>query len=332
MNIQNGSRKHFITSLSICIAIGLCSYIVYFIFFRPYESTDDAYVGANYISVAAQVSGVAIQANVSNNQFVKKGDLLFVIDPTPFEIGVNRAQAQLELMGNEVKEAAANISQAEANLELRNAEYDDAHKTVERIFSLVKTSVLPPQAGDDAQVRLKTAEQNILVAKALLQNAQIHLGSLGDRNEQIRIATANLEDARLQLSYTKVYAPFDGQISNCVLNAGQYITAGMAQFALISYAEVWVDANFKETQLQLMRVGQKVSVKIDMYPDHSFVGEILSISGATGTVFSLLPPQNATGNWVKVTQRVPVRVLVKDLHADYALRLGSSASVSVKVK
>lgn len=332
MEKQNKLYKHFFLSMIICMSIGLVGYLIYFVFFRPYETTDDAYVGGNYISVAAQISGVAITVNVTNNQFVKAGDLLFSIDPAPFQISVNRAQAQLDLMGNEVKEAAANVSQAEANLNLRNAEYEDAVKTVERIFNLVQKQVLPPQDKDDAQARLKSAEQNILVAKAMLQNAQIHLGSLGEKNEQIRIATANLQDAKLLLSYTKVYAPYDGQISNCVLNTGQYVRAGMPLFALISYDKIWVDANFKETQLQNISVGQKAHVAIDMYPNKSFSGEVLSISGATGTVFSLLPPQNATGNWVKVTQRVPVRIIINDIHPRDALHLGISATVSIKVK
>ncbi|HSX19967.1 MAG TPA: HlyD family secretion protein [Gammaproteobacteria bacterium] len=332
MSKLNNARGRLLFSVIICIAVGLCSFIIYFIFFRPYVYTDDAYVGANYVSVASQVSGVAVRVHVTNNQHVQAGDLLFEIEAAPFQIAVNKAQAQLDLMGNEVREAAAYVHQSEANVELRKSDLRDAQVSVQRIFDLVAKSVLSPQDKDDAESRLKTAEQNMLVAKSRLEDAQIRLGSMGDQNEQIRIATANLQYAKVNLSYTKIYAPFSGQVSNCTLISGQLVSAGKPQFALIEDKEFWIDANFKETQLEDIRIGQSVSIRVDMYPNKTFTGEVLSISGATGTVFSLLPPQNATGNWVKVTQRVPVRILVNPLEDDFPLRIGTSATVRVKVK
>ncbi len=316
----------------ISLLVGLCVCPWYFFFWRPYVSTDNAYVGANYISVAAQVSGIAMQTKVVNNQHVKAGDLLFSIDPAPYLFEVEKLQAQLDLMGNAVREAAATVDQAEAIVAQRAAELQDVEANTTRTFQLVARQVLPAKDRDDAIARLKSAEQALVAAQAQLHNARIHLGKLGADNEQIRYATAGLEQAKLNLSYTRIYAPFDGQVSNSVLISGQYVQAGMTLFALIADAEFWVDANFKETQLNDMRVGQKASIEVDMYSDKKFTGEVVSISGASGTVFSLLPPQNATGNWVKVTQRVPVRIMVKDLDPGFYLTIGTSASVTVKVK
>lgn len=320
--------------LTLILSIGVClgGALYYILYIHPFQTTDNAYVGANYTSIAAQVSGISVGNYVTNNQYVKTGQLLFEIDPEPFNIAVNKAQAELDLMGNSVKQAAAAVNQWSAIVAQRTQELHDVRISSERTFALYERRVLTQQDYDDATGRLRVAEHLVESAHAQLLSAQYNLGKMGEENEQIRIATAALEFAKLNLSYTKIFAPFSGQISNSVIFAGQFIAAGSPQFALIDHSQYWVDANFKETQLKDIKIGQDVIVTFDSYPDQTYSGEVISISGASGTTFSLLPPQNATGNWVKVTQRVPVRILVKDVNPNDPLRIGTSAFVKIKVR
>ncbi len=304
-------KKNILFVILTSIMIGLAFYYLYSILLAPYERTDDAYLGANYISVTSQVSGVVVDVEVSDNQFVNKGDLLFAVDATLANLKVKKRQAELELMGPNVRNAVKKIVEAETLLMQTNEDIREARQKHPSY--------------------MHELEQQQIVANQMLDKAKLQLQELGLQNEQVRIGIANFEAANLERKNTKVYAAFDGQISNCSLTKGQYVTAGTNLFALISQSEVWVDANFKETQISLMRIGQEASIKIDMYPHHEFTGEIISISGATGTVFSLLPPQNATGNWVKVTQRIPVRILLKQCPG-FIFRIGTSTNVSIKVK
>lgn len=315
--------------LGVVLAI---AYGAYYIFVRPYQSTDNAYINANYVPIAAQISAPVIKIYVENNQKVKEGDLLFELDPVPFQLQVDNAQAQLELMGNEVQKAASDIVQATAMLAQRDAEHQRLKLNNDRISNLVARKVVPPEAGDNAEMQLKAAAAAEDAAAAELNQAKILLGKMGADNEQIRIATAALEKARLELSYTKVYAPTSGKISNYIIQPGQFINAGMAQFVIISDEVTWVDANFKETQVGNMHRGLDAYITVDMYPDKVFHGKIESISGASGTAFSLLPPQNATGNWVKVTQRVPVKIIIDNIDAEHPLIIGTSATVKVKTR
>lgn len=317
----------YLTTIVICLfMLG-----IYYFVIRPYERTNNAYVGANYATIATQVPGPITKIHVTNNQFVKAGDLLFEIDARPFQIAVNKAQANLELTGKEVREVAASVDQAAATAQKAKANLANQQINTERVVKLADQGVLPAEDKDDATTKLEAAQDTYNEALAALAQARINLGKLGDQNEEVRYAIAELERAQLELSYTKISAPIDGQISNCVLYLGQYMEVGTEQFAIIADNEFWVDANYNETQLSHMQIGQAASIAVDMYPGKEFIGEIISISGASGTVFSLLPPQNATGNWVKVTQRVPVRIIVKNIDPKYPLRLGTSANVRVRI-
>lgn len=324
-------KNHRVLSYISIIVLCLCIVGIYYLIIRPYERTNNAYVGANYATIATQVPGPITKIYVTNNQFVKAGDLLFELDERPFQIAVNKAQANLELTGKEVREVAASVEQAAASAKKAQANLANQKINTARVVRLAEQGVVPAEDKDDATTKLEAAQDTYNEALAALAQARINLGKLGDQNEEVRYAIAELERAKLDLAYTKIYAPISGQISNNVLYIGQYMEVGTEQFAIIADKEFWVDANYNETQLNHMRIGQAAAVSIDMYPGKEFIGEIISISGASGTVFSLLPPQNATGNWVKVTQRVPVRVLIKNLDPKYPLRIGTSAKVRVRV-
>jgi len=329
--LGNFVRQHRMLTIFMTIVVCVVLTIIYYFAIRPFERTDNAYVGANYSTIATQVPGPILNIYVTNNQFVNKGDLLFEIDPHYYNIEVQKAAANLDIIGKEVREIAASVEQAAAVVEQRKAELANQKINTERVVKLADQGVLPAEDKDNAVTALEDAQDIYNAAVASLAEARINLGKLGDENEEIRYAVAQLDRAKLDLFYTKIYAPVSGQVSNCIIYPGQYMEVGTEQFAIINDGEFWVDANYKETQLTDMKVGQRALIEVDMYPGKTFFGEIISISGAAGTVFSLLPPQNATGNWVKVTQRVPVRIIVKNTDDRYPLRIGTSAYTRVRI-
>jgi len=260
------------------------SYSLYNTYF---PSTDDAYLQADVVNVATQVSGPVDHIYVKDHQTVCAKELLFTIEPAPFETALRQAQA--------------NVAQAQAQL-------DTQAKNTARILPLVKNGQLPKSAGDDAQ------------------------GQLDQLTAALNVAEAQLASAQLNLLYTQVYAASDGFITNFVLRAGQYIQAGSPQFALIENHHWWVNANFKETDITRIKVGQSARIYVDTYPDVKFKGTVEGISRGSGAAFSLLPPENATGNWVKVTQRFPVRVDFVNPDPKYPLRMGASCEVTVNTR
>ncbi|MBV8802253.1 MAG: HlyD family secretion protein [Gammaproteobacteria bacterium] len=279
----------FQKKLFIAVSISLFSIVgvSYWIYSRAFLSTDNAYINANIVQISPRISGQVRHVYVSDNQFVKEGQLLFDIDPIPYEI---------------------NISEARAQYDRDSAQLYIAQITAKRTLQLVEKKVAAVQEGD--------------VAKASLQSATAAL----------ELSKAHLEKAILDLQYAKVTAPTSGWITNMTLRSGNMIIENQPLFALISNNQFWVDANFKETNLSKIHPGQKVDVRVDMYPNHLYAGIVDSISGGSGTAFSLLPPQNATGNWVKVTQRVPVRINLTRLNPNFPLRIGTSAVVTIHLK
>lgn len=251
-----------------------------------YVNTDNAYINAHIVQLAAQVSGQVTDVYVTNNQAVEAGATLLQIDPEPFRLAVAKAEAELRR---------------------RQAELKNARLTERRVTTMVKERALPQQAGDDAATA-------VLLAEAAVAAAEVAL-----------------EQARLDLEHTRVTAPRAGMTANLSLCPGSVAQAGAPLFSIIGSDEYWIDANFKETELEHVRKGDTAEIRVDTYPDHVFHGKVESISGGSGAAFSLLPPQNATGNWVKVTQRVPVKIVILDPDRDLPLRVGTSAKVSLRL-
>lgn len=194
---------------------------------------------------------------------------------------------------------------AQAQLAMNQANYKNAQINAKRLLELVDRKVLSPQAGDNAEARLESSFASVQLAKAMLAQAE------------------------LDLQYTRITAPTTGWVTNVTVRVGDNIEKNQPLFALISNEEFWVDANYKETQLEDVKPGQAATIEVDMYPNYKFNGVVESISGGSGNAFSLLPPQNATGNWVKITQRVPVRVHVMNIDPQHPLRIGTSATVTI---
>lgn len=304
--------------------------ILYFMYQHYWPNTDDAYVNAHYIYEAAQVSGPVSTVYVHNNQFVTKGQHLFDIDPRPFQAVVNQQAANLKLAIQQMEAdeaavgvAAANVESAQANLVVNQKNYD-------RTAVLVKKGQASIASGDDALGSLQTAQAQVTATKNQLIQAKKTLGDVGRRNAQIKLARAQLQTALLNLSFASLYAPADGYITNFDdVRVGTMITAQQTIFELVESQKWWVYANYKETQLDRLKPGQLANITVDMYPGRTFHGYIDSISAGSGAIFSLLPPENATGNWVKVTQRFPVKVVITDADPAYPLRAGASCEVTV---
>ena len=295
-----------------------------------FESTDDAYVGANQAEIAAQVAGPVTKVYVKDQQHVKAGDALFDIDPGNYELAVARARAQLELARQGVSQQSAAVAATEAQLAQRRAEAVNARGTYNRNEQLMRSGFLSPQAMETFRSQMQSADAAVKAAEATVQQARSALGQTGDQNANVLAAEAAVKQAELDLARTHVTSPTNGVIANLTLQPGNTVQPGVPLFVVIDDSEYWVDANFKETQLKTLHVGQEAEIKTDMYPDRIFKGVVQSLSGGSGAAFSLLPPQNATGNWVKVTQRVPVRVKVLDPDPNHPLRIGTTASVKVR--
>lgn len=308
-------------------AIALGSWLLFFS--GRSVSTDNAYVNGPIVDVTAQVSGPVAQVSVQDNQHVQQGELLLQLDARPFQIALDQARANLALARQNVSQGSAGIQGAEADVLQDRSELAQAKSDAARVHELAPKGFLSREDLEKADTRVKTAAATVQSSEAKLAQARAQLGHTGDENENVKAAQAAVEAAQLKLDYTRITAPFSGTISNLSLQPGSMVQTGLPLFALIGDKEVWVDANFKETQFRKLRPGLKAEVSIDMYPGHVFHGVVNSISGGSGTAFSLMPPQNATGNWVKVTQRVPVKILITDPDPKMPLRIGTSTDVKI---
>ncbi|HSG75057.1 MAG TPA: HlyD family secretion protein [Burkholderiales bacterium] len=297
--------------------------------------TDNAYVKAHIIAVSAEVAGRATEVAVRDNQAVDAGQLLFRIDPAPFEVAVAQADAQLANMRTEVETLRAEHRVALA--EAAEAEERIRFLTVqlERQRRLRERGMVREEAYDEARYNLDEARARL--ASVRERAARVLAGLGGDpklpaaRHPRVLAAQAARDAAALELARTRVHAPAAGTVSNLRLQAGEHVARGTPVFSLVQAGERWIEANFKETQLTHMRVGQTARVVADAFPGADWQVRVSAIAPATGAEFALLPPQNATGNWVKVVQRVPVHFALEpaDEAERPALRVGMTVSVSV---
>ena len=325
MQVVN-KKNTFVCFVILLIAAGLYAYFYYQ---RLYPSTDDAYIQAHVINISSRVSGTVSKISTKDNDHVEKGQHLLTIDPRNFENSVNEADASVSMAEQQAEAdqariniAKAKLSRAKTNLELQKKQYA-------RIHTLVKKGQASVASGDSAKSQHDSAVATVTAADKELEEAQKTLGKLGKLNARVRKAAAALQQANLNLSFTEITAPESGYITKFKLRRGTVIQAGQPQFYLVEDTAWWVEANFKETQIENIKVGQRATIKTDMYPNIILHGYVGSISRGSGTVFSLLPPENATGNWVKVTQRFPVKIVITDIDPSIALRMGSSASVTI---
>jgi len=293
------------------VALGVGIY--YYWEHRLYVSTDDAYIEGHPVSVSARVAGNVVGVYVADNQHVPQGHLLVQVDPCDYRIALARAQADLEA-------AQANEQKASADVEAARAVWVQQDQDLRRNEELVKQGAATVQTLDHSRAAAATAQANLNAAEKNLVSVRAQTG----------VAQVAVEAARLQFSYTQIHAPEAGYVTQKAVEAGSYVAVGQPVLVLVA-GQMFVTANFKETQLTHLRPGQPVTMHVDAYPGVVFRGHVDSIQAGTGPTFSLFPPENATGNFVKVVQRVPVKILF-DGPPDPNHRLVLGLSVQPKVR
>ncbi|MGH8217344.1 MAG: HlyD family secretion protein [Steroidobacteraceae bacterium] len=300
-----------------------------------YQSTDDAYVQAAQVSISANVSGRVSGVDVHDNQRVTRGELLFRLDERPFRIAVEDARAKLASSRLAIESREATYRQRQADLAAAESTLAYEQREDDRQMRLLSSGIASQAQADRALLARNTARQSVAAAR---QQITAVLASLGgtpnlpvDRHPSVEEAQAQLDRELLGLSYTTITAPIDGIVTRVdQIQVGDYITKATPAFMLVATHDVWVEANFKENQLGRMHPGQSARIVIDAFPGRSYQAVVASVSPGTGSVFSLLPAENATGNWVKVVQRLPVRLSFKGDVPSLAAGLSATATVDTQ--
>jgi membrane fusion protein (multidrug efflux system) len=298
-----------------------------------YVETENAYIKANIVAVSAKVSGRAVWVGVVDNLAVREGALLFQLDPVPFEIALAGTEAEMAVARTELKRLAAEHREAQVAL----GEFEERVRFLELQYQRQKRlrarGVGSEEKYDEAHHNLKTARLRVRVTRQRIETVLVSLGGDAARSPRrhpryLRVK-AMRDKAALDLEETSIYAAADGIVSNMTLQPGEYVAEGTPIFSLIEQAPLWIEANLKETQLTHVREHQRATIVVDAYPDRIYRAEVASISPATGAEFAILPPQNATGNWVKVVQRVPVRLDIARDENSPPLRAGMTVTVRI---
>jgi membrane fusion protein (multidrug efflux system) len=302
-----------------------------------HQSTNDAYVRTARVAISANVAGRVVELAVRDNQPVHRGDLLYRLDDEHFRIAVREAQAQLAATTLQVESLKANYRQRRSQIASAQHAFAFQETELARQRKLLSSGIASQSAVDRALHAVDDARGVLVSAEQEAGAVLAQLGGDADvapaKHPSVQQAQAAVDRAQLDLSYATVIAPVDGVVTRVEeLQIGSYVSAHAPVFALVSTDNVWVEANFKEDQLAHMQPGQEATVDIDSYPGRHFRGHVASVSPGTGSQFSLLPPENATGNWVKVVQRLPVRIELLPEDRNVALHAGLSATVDVDTR
>jgi membrane fusion protein, multidrug efflux system len=335
-NANNGKRKRMMTLLVLVIVIAAIAYgLYYFLVARFSESTDDAYVNGNVVQITPQVTGTVVSVNADDTQTVKIGDPLVVLDPADSRIALQQAEANLGQTVRQVRGLFADDSQYEAQVAVRQADLSRAQDDLRRRMQVAQTGAVSQEeishardAARSAQAALEAAQQQLVANQALTANTTIA------NHPNVMAAAAKVRDAYLTNARNTLPAPVTGYVAKRSVQVGQRVSPGTPLMSVVPLNSLWIDANFKEVQLKHMRIGQPVEMTADVYGSSVvYHGKVVGFSAGTGSAFSLLPAQNATGNWIKVVQRLPVRISLdpEDLQK-HPLRIGLSMQVDVDIK
>ena len=318
--------------LLLLIAIGSAAY--WFFFIKGFEETEDAYVSGNQVMVSAQVAGNISKINVDNMDPVQAGDVLLELDDTNTKLSFEQAKSNLANAVRQISQLNYTVKQLKSAVRANEITLAQAQGNLNRRVQLVKDGAIDKESFQHAKEAVELAKANLTTSQNQLEANQALLldGPLSEQ-PQIQSAVSNLKQAWLNLERTKIRSPIKGYVARRNAQVGQAVSVGGALMAVVTTDQMWLDANFKETQLTHMRIGQSAEIHFDLYgKDKTFNGKVVGIEMGTGSAFSLLPTQNATGNWIKVVQRVPVRIQLDPQQlAENPLRIGLSATVKVNV-
>lgn len=308
--------------LIVAVAGGTYFYMDYS---EKYPTTDDAYVNADLLYIAPKVSGYVTEVSVTNNQFVHKGDTLFKIETNDYSIQLSQEQQAQKYAEEQLANAKTQISTANANLENAKVNYNTLSDQLNRYTKMQSVNATSLDTLQKYQTQFAQAKATLEQNKNNLAAAKIQVAAA---TAKVLQAQASVQNAKNHVGYTDIIAPADGYVSNLSLVRGQYVSSGQQLFGLIDSNNWWVDANYKENEIERVKIGQPVDVTLDMYKHAHYQGIVQSISYASGSTFSLMPAQNATGNWVKVTQRFTIRIKVQN-NTQFPLRVGASAYTKI---
>ncbi|MGM3175725.1 HlyD family efflux transporter periplasmic adaptor subunit [Dickeya lacustris] len=333
-SVARGSRRkrHFAILLLVLLLAGIASAVYYQRYLRFYESTDDAYVNGNLITLTPQVGGTVTQVSVDEGDYVQKGQLLVQLSPSDTLIALQQSQAQLAKTVRQVRGLYSTVENYQAQVAARQVALQQAVGDYNRRKGLVAKGALSSEdlahyqdAVDTARTALDAAEQALRTNQALVDNTVM------DEHPDIKNAVADVRSKYLDWARSAVVAPVSGYVAKRAAQVGMRVNAGATLMTIVPLDQVWVDANFKESQMQQMRLGQPVTLTADLYGDKvEYHGTIQSLGIGTGSAFSLLPAQNASGNWIKIVQRLPVRIALEPDNLDaHPLRIGLSMLAQV---
>lgn len=333
-----GNQSGFLSTRFVLLAvipliIILVSIVMYLLGGR-YVETENAYVRADMVSVVPEVSGTVLNVLVQENQKVKAGDLLFEIDPERYRIALDTAESERDEVKTQIETMKASYREKQQELSVAKSNQAFAQREYERQGELAKKRAVSESVLDSYRHKMELSKQQVQQVRTGLE--RIKAGLIGDpdiaveKHPLYRKAQSALDAAQMDHQDTRVLARFDGIASKTPVE-GQYANPSRAAMSLVSVENVWVDANLKETQLTHIQLGQKVEIEVDAYPDVTWEGRVGSIAGAAGSEFSVLPAQNATGNWVKVVQRIPVRIELENTEGGPVLLSGMSVTVSIDI-
>lgn len=342
--VKRKKSKRILPIILIIVLIGGAIFgIKEIIYYKHYAVTDDAQVDGDISPVVSRVGGYVEEIRFKDNQQVHKGDTLVVLDDKDYLIKLEQTKAaltaaktQVNVSQSQVGSVKANEPPAQANVDAAEAQLWKITQDYTRYKNLLQGHAITQSQFDAIKAEKESAEAALVAAKKQVTAIGKQVASTREQvtasSSNIAVQKAAVDFAKLQLSYTVITAPVSGTVSKRNIQIGQLVQPGQSMFAIVNDSSIYITANFKETQLDKMQIGQPVEIDVDTYPDHKFEGEVQSFSGATGARFSLLPPDNATGNYVKVVQRVPVRIQFDSLSLGWQRKLIPGMSVKVRVR
>lgn len=333
VNTKKGKRKSALLLLTLLFIIIAVAYGIYwFLVLRHIEETDDAYVAGNQVQIMAQVSGSVTKVWADNTDFVQKGDVLVTLDPTDAQQAFEKAQTQLASSVRQTRQSMINSKQLQASIDVQKTALAQAQSDLNRRVPLGTANLIGREELQHARDAVASAQAQLDVAiQQYNANQAMILGTNLEEQPAVKQAATEVRNAWLALQRTKIVSPMTGYVSRRSVQPGAQISTTTPLMAVVPANNLWVDANFKETQLAHMRIGQTATIVSDIYGDDvKYTGKVVGLDMGTGSAFSLLPAQNATGNWIKVVQRLPVRIELdaKQL-TDHPLRIGLSTLVTV---